>query len=138
MLDGWEVSISPNETRDRLTPDRNDDRFRAMEMGCRLPNQLNFHTSWNSTYRLTEPDALDTVLDIILSKGIGGQCRWRALILLTFLNEGGSSATFGNFRLCTKLEGVASETIRLAQFNLPCFALLYSLYTCIKPRHLER
>jgi hypothetical protein len=78
MLDGYEVSISPNATRDRLTPDRNDDRFRAIVMGCRLPNQLNFHTSWRSTYRLTEPDALDTVLDIILSKGIGGQCRWRA------------------------------------------------------------
>jgi hypothetical protein len=67
MLDGCNVSTSLGETRDRLTPDRKDDRFRAMGMGCRLDSQLVFHSSRVVTYRLIEPDALDTVLDIILS-----------------------------------------------------------------------
>jgi hypothetical protein len=86
MLDGWSISISLDETRDRLTPDRKDDRFLAMDMGCRLYNQLKFYHQRTSTCRIIEPDALDTVLDIILSVVIGGQCRWRAVIL-TFLNE---------------------------------------------------
>jgi len=67
MLDGWVISISLDETRDRLTADRKDVRFLAILMGCRLYIQL-----WNpflraSTCRLIEPDALDTVLDIIFS-----------------------------------------------------------------------
>lgn len=67
MLDGYGISISLGGTRDRLTPDRKDDRFLAMVIGCRLHVQLRTFFLRAETYRLTEPDALDTVLDIIVS-----------------------------------------------------------------------
>lgn len=51
----------------QFTPDRKDDRFRAIVTGWPLGGLARLHALLSQTHRLMEPEALDTVLDIIFA-----------------------------------------------------------------------